>query len=85
MSEIRNCNFRYECTKKWEDLMQTYDKNVRHCINCHSDVHYCRTQEELYEAMVHNYCVAVEIKRSPDDPIEIYVGDVAPPPYPNKK
>lgn len=77
MSEIRNCKFRYECSKKWEDLMQTFDKDVRYCHQCGSDVHYCRTQEELYEAMADNYCVAVEIKRSPNDKIEIYVGDVA--------
>jgi hypothetical protein len=37
---------------------------VRFCDACKKSVHYCRTLKQLKDAIVKNYCVAVEINIS---------------------
>lgn len=76
-AEIRNCIFRFKCTKTWEDLKETTEKTKRFCNHCGETVHYCKTSSELRKAIIKNYCVAVEMKKSESSEITVMLGDVA--------
>ena len=80
-SEIRNCEFRFQCPKTWDALTRTEKPTVRFCDQCQRTVHYCRTKTQLHEAIVKNQCVAVEIQPTPESPKRLLLGDLMPPPY----
>lgn len=77
-AEIRNCKFRFECPKTWDALTKTSKSTVRFCESCQRTVHYCTTKTQLYDAIVKNQCVAVEVKEKPDAPARWMLGDPAP-------
>lgn len=76
--EIRNCQFKFECPKIWDDLEETADERVRHCGECNRMVIFCRTAKQLKRAIVDNYCVAIEVRDS--DGVVIQTLGVAEPP-----
>lgn len=80
-AEIRNCEFRFQCTKTWDSLKPTEDLSVRFCDQCQRTVHYCSTPTQLHDAIVKNRCVAAEIRYAPSGSIEIEIGEVSPPGY----
>lgn len=80
-AEIRNCEFRFQCTKTWDSLKPTEDLSVRFCEQCQRTVHYCRNETELHEAIVKNQCVAAEIRYAPAKPVDIMIGEITPPSY----
>jgi hypothetical protein len=80
-SEIRNCEFRFQCPKTWDSLQTTEKLTVRFCPNCQRTVHYCVNKTQLYDAIVKNQCVAVEIKEKPNASVRLMLGDISPPPY----
>lgn len=80
-AHIRNCEFRFECPKKWEALTETHNVKIRHCGTCDRNVHYCKTPSELMAAIRKNQCVAVEIHSPKRAKPSVLLGDAAPPPY----
>ncbi len=75
-SEIRNCQFNFECPKLWTELSVTSNSKIRRCNNCNQDVHFCQTAKELHNAIVKNLCVAVEINHPKSKKPEILMGDI---------
>lgn len=61
---IRNCTFAFKCDKRWEDLKQGSDRDIRFCGACQRDVYFCHTADQLKEAIVLNRCVTIEIADS---------------------
>ncbi len=56
---LRNCQFAFRCPKTWDTLQQTDAGDVRFCTDCEKNVHFCRTEGELAEAIRKNRCVAI--------------------------
>ena len=71
---IPNCEFRFECPKKWEALQISPNPDQRFCGQCKREVRFCRTPEELEIAIARNECVAVELQREPDSRNGISIG-----------
>ena len=55
---IRNCKFAFKCDKKWEDLIETNEDEIRFCDSCEREVHFCADDEELAYSVRLNRCVA---------------------------
>ena len=57
---IRNCQFKFECDKKWADLEKLESKqHVRFCTHCLKEVHYIDDAWDLALALDNDWCVAV--------------------------
>jgi hypothetical protein len=57
---IRNCVFKYECDKNWEELENiSSDKNIKFCSNCNRDVYMVNDSFELTILIKENKCVAI--------------------------
>jgi hypothetical protein len=56
---IRNCHFRYRCHMEWSDLTRTQEDGIRHCSVCDKNVYLCKTEAELFVAIIENRCVAI--------------------------
>lgn len=82
-AEIRNCEFRFKCSKRWDALQLTADDGVRYCGQCQRTVHYCKTPSELQTAIVNDLCVAVEICETKESEPMLIVGNIVHPPYSN--
>ena len=76
--EIRNCEIRYACQNNWDDLGPTKNEAIRYCSSCERDVHLCLTKAELHEAMILNYCVAIQIHDTSKDQQTTLLGDIVP-------
>jgi len=63
---VRNCpvEFRFQCSRQWEDLTTTGDPLVRHCDRCSNDVYLCTTDEATIAHARAGHCIARE---APDD------------------
>ncbi len=61
MSEltIKNCERAVSCDAKWEQMQETRDSSIRLCQQCAKDVHLCKTDKELNEAVRLNRCAAI--------------------------
>lgn len=57
---IRNCRFKFKCTKKWSELTPTEISSQRFCSECEQMVFFCRNAEELEFEVRLNNCVAIE-------------------------
>lgn len=55
---IRNCRFAFKCDKKWNDLIETEDSDIRFCNGCEKEVHFCADDDELARSVKLNRCVA---------------------------
>ena len=57
---IRNCQFKFECDKRWSDLEKLDGQSsVRFCTHCLKEVHYINDAWDLALAMDNDWCVAV--------------------------
>ncbi|MEN9880341.1 MAG: hypothetical protein RIQ55_987 [Pseudomonadota bacterium] len=57
---IRNCQLKFECNKKWNDLQALEgQQNVRFCTHCLKEVHYIDDAWDLALALDKDWCVAV--------------------------
>lgn len=57
---VRNCEFKFKCTQKWESLEPKEGaEDVKHCAQCQKDVHLVKDALELVIAIDKNYCVAL--------------------------
>lgn len=79
MSEelIRNCKFRFKCNQEWSKMTETEDPEIRHCDHCNESVHLCRTAQDLKQAIVDNWCVAIYKTETISEYPEL-IGEVAP-------
>jgi len=59
---IRNCKFRFQCNKTWQNLDMTSSVNIRVCRVCGEQVYLCVSDDELRRAMEANHCVAIRIQ-----------------------
>ncbi len=75
--EVRNCRFKYQCPNDWSALDRTDKSNVRFCHQCNENVYFCSSSEELREALVNDYCVAIEVpkERQGDQKMMLGVAD----------
>lgn len=55
---IENCNFVYECPKRWEHLAVTDNVNERHCGACSKLVYRCESEVSLVRHIQAGHCVA---------------------------
>jgi uncharacterized protein (TIGR02996 family) len=55
--------FEYRCPQRWDALVATKDPKVRHCRECHEDVHYCSTSEEAHRLADAGCCVAIDSRQ----------------------
>ena len=76
MSEIRNCKFRFKCSRNWEGLKPTDNMHQRYCEECKEIVHFCYTPEDLMKAIEADLCVAIANTHSNEGPF--LVGRPAP-------
>lgn len=57
---IRNCQFKFECDKKWLDLEKLEGPtNVRFCKHCLKEVHFIDDVWDLALALDNDWCVAI--------------------------
>ncbi|MDE1464623.1 hypothetical protein [Spartinivicinus poritis] len=61
MTEI-SCKFKFECPKKWDELVVTDKDGVRFCSHCKSRVFMANDQKELDEYTANGECVAIEME-----------------------
>ena len=57
---IRNCVFAFKCDKSWDDMTSTKIHDVKFCQTCQREVYFCRTDQQLREAINLNRCVSIE-------------------------
>jgi uncharacterized protein (TIGR02996 family) len=76
---IERCAVRWEflCPKKWDELAETPDAQVRFCSACKKEVHYCTSIDEAREQVrQHGHCVVIDLK------VRRRVDDLPPPALP---
>lgn len=57
---IRNCQFRFECEKKWSELLRVEgEQGIRFCTQCLQEVHFVDNAQDLVLAMEKDWCVAI--------------------------
>lgn len=57
---IRNCQFKFECDKRWSDLKTLEGQTtVRFCTHCLKEVHYVDDAWDLALALDKDWCVAI--------------------------
>jgi len=59
---IRNCDFKFKCTQRWESLRRTENNSQRFCKECDQNIHLCISDDELYRAMKLDQCVAIPVE-----------------------
>lgn len=56
---LRNCNFKFRCTQKWQLLEVTTEVDVRFCKECQKEVHLVKSLPDLYAFLKNDFCVAI--------------------------
>jgi len=57
---IRNCEFKFLCDKRWNDLDQIEGvEKVRFCAKCQTEVHFIDDAWDLALALDKDWCVAI--------------------------
>ena len=63
--------FKFVCDKKWHDLAETDDKNIRYCERCQENVHHVGSIKQWLKSTLQKKertCIAVNIeRRNPHD------------------
>lgn len=57
---IRNCVFAFKCDESWDDMTSTKIHDIKFCQTCQREVYFCRTDQQLREAINLNRCVSIE-------------------------
>ena len=73
--QIRNCVFAFKCKTDWDYLPDTEDPKIRFCNECTREVHLCKTDKDLVNAVKRNHCVAILSPYTGS----MVMGDIAPP------
>ena len=65
--------FKFVCDKKWHDLAETDDKNIRYCERCQENVHHVGSIKQWLKSTLQKKertCIAVNIeRRNPHDDV----------------
>ena len=61
-SLVRNCKFRFQCSKRWEDLQESPTPTIRNCPDCKELVWLVDDEHSLAQLILNDFCVAI----SPD-------------------
>lgn len=72
---IRNCTIGFKCEARWESLHDDGINGMRFCDACQKEVHLCKSSDDLMTAMIHEQCVAIEIR---NDKREMFIGLIRP-------
>lgn len=60
---IRNCEFKFKCPKRWDDLetspSSTAFESPRRCNECRRLVWKADNEDQLAKYILHDYCVAI--------------------------
>jgi hypothetical protein len=56
---IRNCTFAFKCSVNWDNLEETDEENIRFCLDCQKEVHFCEDDEDLVRSIKLNRCIAI--------------------------
>lgn len=57
---IRNCTFAFRCKANWNEMMPTRDDGtVRFCLDCMTEVFFCKSDAELADHVKWNHCIAI--------------------------
>jgi len=59
---IRNCSWKFECTRTWSSLLPTKSytyESTRYCPDCKENVRLVNDESSLFLAIEHNQCVAI--------------------------
>jgi len=59
---IRNCSWKFKCTKTWDSLLPAKPyafERRRYCPDCKENVKLITDERSLLLAIEHNYCVAI--------------------------
>lgn len=58
--DIRNCQFKFECDKRWSELERVEGQDsIRFCTHCLKEVYYIDDAWDLVLALKKDWCVAV--------------------------
>ena len=58
--QLNKCTQVLECNRKWRDLAPTHDANVRHCTECHREVHNIPVKDLLKWKAREGACIYVD-------------------------
>jgi hypothetical protein len=59
--KLRNCQLAFRCKQNWDEMTLTRpDGTVRFCLDCMTEVFFCKTDHDLIEHIKHNHCIAFE-------------------------
>ena len=56
---VRNCIFGFKCDKRWGEMIETSQRDVKFCDSCQKEVYLISDEYELMEAIELNRCVAI--------------------------
>jgi hypothetical protein len=61
--EVTNCGFRwkFQCPRKWENLVRAGRDDVRLCWRCQKLVYRCDTAADVARALALGRCIAVPV------------------------
>lgn len=74
---LRRCQvtLRFRCYKRWDDLKQTTEGDVRHCDTCNLAVRHVQTREQLIAARSADQCVMASFDDA-EEPAGTFVGQM---------
>jgi len=78
--DIRNCKVKYRCPKTWDSLDATEESHIRYCGECDQNVHFCKNESELFQAIKNDWCVAIPIDSEGSSSI-VEMGGIVPDSY----
>lgn len=80
MFKVKNCDFKYQCDKDWDELEETSDSGIRFCHECKNNVYLCLNEDSFVKAIQLGRCVAAasddekyDIQRTVGIPDEKYI------------
>ncbi|HEX8248126.1 MAG TPA: hypothetical protein VF599_08145 [Pyrinomonadaceae bacterium] len=84
-AKIVECNFKFRCPQKWEEMGETGQENVRFCGECKEKVYFAETDSRLSELRDAGRCVAVWEQKPGNDFLTRTAGVIMPPDFPDLK
>lgn len=79
--KVVECNFKYRCPQKWEEMRETEQKDARFCGECKEMVYFAETDGRLRELRDAGKCVAVWEHKSGYDLPTVTAGVIMPPDF----
>jgi len=56
---IENCDFDFECPKKWSNLTLV-DDGIKHCSHCDQHVYYVNSYDQFVDHVLEGHCLALD-------------------------